>query len=179
MAQSDATPSKTTPAKAPSSKTPATKAPAARTTRSKPSAAKAASASVQVVTDFLGALERMDTGGALALLADDVVYQNVSLPEARGRDAVAKQLALLGRYATGFRAISHRIVGDGQTVLTERTDIIEIRRFRAAFWVCGRFEVRDGKIIEWRDYFDWANVLAGVATGAGRAVLGLIRDRRG
>lgn len=174
MARSDATPSKTTPATAPSSKTPA-----AKTQRSRPGSAKAASASVQVVTHFLGALERMDIDAALALLADDVVYQNVSLPEANGRDAVAKQLAMLSRYATGFRAINHRIVGDGQTVLTERTDIIEIRRFRAAFWVCGRFEVRDGKITEWRDYFDWANVLAGVAAGAGRAVLGLIRNRRG
>jgi limonene-1,2-epoxide hydrolase len=175
MARSDATPSKTTPAKAPSS----SKTQAAKTPRPRPGSAKAASASVQVVTDFLGALERMDIDAALALLAEDVVYQNVSLPEASGRDAVAKQLALLSRYATGFRAISHRIVGDGQTVLTERTDIIEIRRFRAAFWVCGRFEVWDGKITEWRDYFDWANVLAGVAAGAGRAVLGLIRNRRG
>lgn len=174
MTQSDAARSKATPAT-----TPVSNAPAANTARSSPGSATAASASVRVVTDFLGALERMDTDAALALLADDVVYQNVSLPEARGRDAVARQVALLGRYATGFRAINHRIVGDGRTVLTERTDIIEIRRFRAAFWVCGRFEVRDGKIAEWRDYFDWVNVLAGVAAGAGRAALDLIRGRRG
>ncbi|WP_028923414.1 limonene-1,2-epoxide hydrolase family protein [Pseudonocardia acaciae] len=165
MAQSDSSPS--TPAKTARPKTSRAK------TKKPPEPAP-----VDVVTEFLAALERLDTDAALALLSDDVVYQNVSLPEARGRDAVGKQLALLNRYATGFRAINHRIVGDGRTVLTERTDIIEIRRVRAAFWVCGRFEVTDGKITEWRDYFDWANVLAGFAAGAGKAVLGLLRRAR-
>jgi limonene-1,2-epoxide hydrolase len=174
MAQSDNSSSSTTPAKAARPKTTRSRS---GTSPAKTTKTTKKPAPVDIVTDFLGALERMDTDAALALLADDVVYQNVSLPEARGRDAVAKQLAMLGRYATGFRAINHRIVGDGQTVLTERTDIIEVRRFRAAFWVCGRFEVVDGKITEWRDYFDWANVLAGVAAGAGRALVGLVRRR--
>jgi limonene-1,2-epoxide hydrolase len=38
--------------------------------------------------------------------------------------------------------------------MTERTDSIIIGRFRAEFWVCGVFEVHDGKITLWRDYFD-------------------------
>ena len=129
--------------------------------------------SVATVTTFLQALERLDLEAALDLLADDVLYQNVSLPPARGRRAVAKQLGLFARHVTRFRAVNHRIVGDGSTVLTERTDIITVRRFRAEFWVCGTFEVRDGKIVLWRDYFDWANLLAGAAAGAGRALVGL------
>jgi limonene-1,2-epoxide hydrolase len=134
--------------------------------------------SVATVKRFLDALSRLDTDAALALLAEDVVYQNVSLPKAHGKPAVAKQLALFGRYCTGFQAINHRIVGDGDTVLTERTDIIEIGRVRSEFWVCGTFEVRDGKIVLWRDYFDWANFLAGAAKGAGRAVAGLVQGLR-
>jgi limonene-1,2-epoxide hydrolase len=134
--------------------------------------------SVATVRSFLDALSRLDTDAALALLAEDVVYQNVSLPKAHGKPAVAKQLALLPRYCTGFQAINHRIVGDGDTVLTERTDIIEIGRVRSEFWVCGTFEVRDGKIVLWRDYFDWVNLLAGAAKGAGRAVAGLVQGLR-
>jgi limonene-1,2-epoxide hydrolase len=134
--------------------------------------------SVATVKSFLDALSKLDTDAALALLAEDVVYQNVSLPKAHGKPAVAKQLALFGRYCTGFQAINHRIVGDGDTVLTERTDIIEIGRVRSEFWVCGTFEVRDGKIVLWRDYFDWANFLAGAAKGAGRAVAGLVQGLR-
>ncbi|HEX4251138.1 MAG TPA: limonene-1,2-epoxide hydrolase family protein [Pseudonocardia sp.] len=134
--------------------------------------------SVATVKAFLDALGRLDTDAALSLLAEDVVYQNVSLPKATGKAAVAKQLALFGRYCTGFEAINHRIVGDGATVLTERTDIIEVRKIRSEFWVCGTFEVRDGKIVLWRDYFDWANFLAAAAKGAGRAVIELAKGLR-
>jgi len=134
--------------------------------------------SVATVKAFLDALSRLDTDAALNLLAEDVVYQNVSLPKATGKAAVAKQLALFGRYCTGFEAINHRIVGDGDTVLTERTDIIEIRKVRSEFWVCGTFEVRNGQIVLWRDYFDWANFLAAAAKGAGRALIGLAKGLR-
>jgi limonene-1,2-epoxide hydrolase len=148
-----------------------------------PSAAASVSAtttagSVATVKAFLDALGRLDTDAALALLAEDVVYQNVSLPKAKGKAAVAKQLGLFGRYCKGFEAINHRIVGDGDTVLTERTDIIEIGRVRSEFWVCGTFEVRDGRIVLWRDYFDWANLIAAAAKGAGRALVGLARSVR-
>jgi limonene-1,2-epoxide hydrolase len=133
---------------------------------------------VDVVERFLDALRKLDTDAALALLAEDVVYQNVSLPAAKGKAAVAKQLGMFARYATGFDAINHRIVGDGNVVLTERTDIIEINRLRSEFWVCGTFEVRDGLIVLWRDYFDWANILTATAKGAGRALIGAVRNLR-
>jgi limonene-1,2-epoxide hydrolase len=136
-------------------------------------------APVTVVTAFLDALGRLDTDAAVALLDDEVLYQNVSLPAARGRAAVAKQLGLLARYCSGFEAINHRIAAAGETVLTERTDIIVIGRVRAEFWVCGSFEVRGGRIVLWRDYFDWANITAGIVKGAGRALVSLVRDRRG
>ena len=155
-----------------------TPTPASPATASPASTSPASTSPVATVRAFLDALGRLDTDAALALLAEDVVYQNVSLPKATGKPAVAKQLAVLGRYATGFEAINHRIVGDGETVLTERTDIIEIRRVRMEFWVCGVFEVRDGKIAMWRDYFDWANFIASAVKGAGRALVGLARNLR-
>jgi limonene-1,2-epoxide hydrolase len=49
----------------------------------------------------------------------------------------------------------HNIAQDGNTVLTERTDAIIIGPVRLQFWVCGRFEVHDGKVTLWRDYFDF------------------------
>lgn len=131
-----------------------------------------------LVTEFLDAMGRLDAEAALALLSDDVVYHNVSLPAARGKDAVAKQLRLMAKHLSGFEAINHRIVGDGATVLTERTDIIQIGPFTASIWVCGTFEVRDDRITLWRDYFDWGNLLAASAAGAGRAAMNLVRSRR-
>jgi limonene-1,2-epoxide hydrolase len=60
-------------------------------------------------------------------------------------------------------------------VLTERTDAIVLGRFRMAFWVCGRFEVVDGQITHWRDYFDWAATTAATFAGLGRAAASLAR----
>lgn len=126
---------------------------------------------VTTVRDFLSALEDLDIDRAVALLAPDVRYQNVSLPAAHGVDAVRKQLAFLSKYCTGFEAQLHTIAATGSNVMTERTDILRRGKFEAEFWVCGVFEVRDGRIVSWRDYFDWANILASLARGGVRALL--------
>lgn len=132
-----------------------------------------------VVTTFLAALERLDLDGACACLAPDVVYQNVSLPTARGKDATRRVLGLLTGRATAFAAETHRIAADGPVVLTERTDTLALGRLRVSFWVCGTFEVHDGRITLWRDYFDWAAVTGAAAVGVGRAVSSLVRGRVG
>ncbi|MGB6073792.1 MAG: limonene-1,2-epoxide hydrolase family protein, partial [Rhodococcus sp. (in: high G+C Gram-positive bacteria)] len=33
------------------------------------------------------------------------------------------------------------------------------------FWVCGTFELRDGKVAVWRDYFDNVDFLKGLVRG--------------
>ncbi|MEV6896179.1 limonene-1,2-epoxide hydrolase family protein [Amycolatopsis sp. NPDC051372] len=124
-----------------------------------------------VVTAFLQALEDMDVERALNHVAVDITYQNVPLPPARGLAAVEKQLRMLTRFGTGFEARTHHIAADGNVVLTERTDVLRRGSFAAEFWVCGTFEVENGRIVLWRDYFDWTTVLAAGAKGAGRAAV--------
>jgi limonene-1,2-epoxide hydrolase len=126
---------------------------------------------IEVVENFLAAMERMDTDGVLKLLDADVVYQNVPLPPARGRDAVEAQLRWFERRADGFDVVTHNIASNGPIVLTERTDAITIGPVRGAFWVCGTFEVRNGLITLWRDRFDPLDVAWSFVRGAGRAFL--------
>ena len=78
----------------------------------------------------------------------------------------------MARFGSGFEARIHNIASDGAIVLTERTDVLVLGRVEAAFWVCGTFEVRNGRIVLWRDYFDFANMLWAFAKGAVRAVVG-------
>jgi len=129
------------------------------------------SSEIAVVEEFLAALGRLDVDRAVELLAPDVVYQNVPFPPARGLRAVEQQLRGLGRYASGFEAINHHIASNGPVVLTERTDVITVGRWRSAFWVCGTFEVRDGRITLWRDRFDFADLTWAMLRGAFGAVL--------
>ncbi len=130
-----------------------------------------------VVQAFLDRLAADDIAGAARLLHDDVAYTNVSLPTINGRRAVERiARATLGRDGAGFEVYFHAISEEDGVVLTERTDVLLVGPLRAQFWVCGRFEVRDGKITVWRDYFDYMNFtvaflrgLAGIAIPALRA----------
>lgn len=121
---------------------------------------------ITTVRSFLAALENLDVDNAMSYAAPNMVYQNVPLPPARGHTAVDKQLRFMCRYGTGFRADIHNIAANSGTVLTERTDALCIGTWQAEFWVCGTFEVTDGRITLWRDYFDWSTLLVSGARGA-------------
>jgi limonene-1,2-epoxide hydrolase len=135
-------------------------------------AAGSADDPIGVVHRFLGALERLDIDAVVDLMTPDVSYQNVPLPPARGIDAVERQLRWLARYGSGFEVDYINVAADGSTVLTERTDILVFGRLRAAFWVCGTFEVRDGKVALWRDRFDVVDVTWAFVRGAVKALVG-------
>lgn len=123
----------------------------------------AAMSGIATVESFFHALEELAPERALALMSDDVVYENVPLPPARGKRAVGFQLRLLAKPLERFEIDTHHIAERDGVVLTERTDTMVIAGTPIRFWVCGRFEVRDGRITYWRDYFDWAAFTAATA----------------
>lgn len=132
-----------------------------------------------VARSFLEQLEAGDLDRALDLLADDVVYTNVSLPTIHGRGDVERAFrATLGRMS--FRVHFHALgcdENDRSVVLTERTDALVFGPVSVQFWVYGRFEVRDGRITVWRDSFDWGDVLMGLARGLVGAAIPAVRRR--
>lgn len=111
-----------------------------------------------LVQRFLFALADEDFDTVESLAAPELVWQNVGLPSIRGRRRIMGLLRR-GEGKVGFAVTFHRIAADGDTVLTERTDAIIIGPLRLQFWVCGAFELRDGQITLWRDYFDLLDCL--------------------
>ena len=83
----------------------------------------------------------------VALLAVDVVYENVGLPTVHGRERVRRLFGRAYGSGGGFDVVIHTICADGPSVLTERTDFLTFRKLHMEFWVCGRFDVRDGQIV--------------------------------
>jgi limonene-1,2-epoxide hydrolase len=119
-----------------------------------------------VVVDFLHALAAPDIEAALLLVTEDLVYTNVSLPTIYGRDRLARLARPVMRPGRmGFNVHLNHVATDGDVVLTDRIDEINFRRFASRFWVYGRFVVRDGRIAEWRDSFDWLDVTVGNVRG--------------
>lgn len=139
-----------------------------------PETSATATANIRTVEAFLNALQEADTAAAEELLAADLVYQNVGLPIIHGRDrTMALMRRMEGRGA--FEVSIHRIAADGATVLTERTDALIFGPLRIQFWVCGVFEVHDGQITLWRDYFDFFDMAKSAARGLAAIVVPSLR----
>jgi limonene-1,2-epoxide hydrolase len=71
----------------------------------------------------------------------------------------------------------HAISSDGSTVLTERTDVLKWGRVRVQFWICGRFDVEDGQIVLWREYYDPLTIFTAVIRGLLGAVVPAVRPK--
>ncbi len=127
-----------------------------------------------IVERFLRELEAGHNDAALALLADDVVYENVPFPPARGKVATEKMLRQFLKLFDTFQVTMHAIAARDGVVLTERTDVLSGKVFHLDIWVCGTFEVRDGKITVWRDRFDLVQTTTKLFTGPIRKLLGLV-----
>jgi limonene-1,2-epoxide hydrolase len=128
----------------------------------------------RTIEDFLAAMQDHDIDGAGAVLDENLVYQNVGFPTIRGRARAMKLFrSMQGR--AGFEVKIHRIAVNGSTVLTERTDALVFGRVRLQFWVCGVFEVTDGRITLWRDYFDMFDFTKALARGLLGAVIPALR----
>jgi limonene-1,2-epoxide hydrolase len=114
---------------------------------------------IEVVRRFCAAWS--DNIGAAELAAfftDDAVYHNVPLAPVTGREAIANNIASFIRPgAPGIESIQFGVINiaaDGPVVMTERVDVFRLPDKSFELPVMGTFEVRDGKISAWRDYFD-------------------------
>lgn len=96
---------------------------------------------------------------ALAMLSDDVLYDNVPLPDIVGRENVRKFQADFG-IGTGFK-VDWKIIEiavSGDVVLNERIDIFTHESGGTiTLPVMGTLTVENGRITVWRDYFDLAS----------------------
>ncbi len=128
-------------------------------------------APARIVEAFLYALRDKNWDTFASAMDDNVVYHNVGTPIINGRYRTVKFLRLMfDRPSAGFEVQIHRIAVEGTSVLTERTDVMVFGPFRMHFWVCGVFEVRNGKITLWRDYFDILDMLKATVRGLAGAV---------
>jgi limonene-1,2-epoxide hydrolase len=92
-----------------------------------------------------------------ALLADDVEYQNIPLgPAMKGRDECRN-------FLTPFVGDGHNMLerqeipnttSSGNVVMNERIEVWVKGDVRVVLPVAGVFEIENGKIAKWRDYWD-------------------------
>jgi len=114
----------------------------------------AATTPLELVRRFCAAWADLDLDELSAYFTDDAVYHNIPIAPVTGRDAIRSTIE---GFTTGTERIEFRvraIAAEGSTVLTERVDVFVLPGTTVELPVMGTFEVRDGRIAAWRDYFD-------------------------
>ena len=114
----------------------------------------------EVVEDFFAAMAIADVPTGSALLAPEIEWLNTGLPTVRGR-GVFRILKALPKMAFDFDFVMHAIDEDGETVHTQRTDVLRWGPLSSSFHVAGDFVVRDGRIHRWDDHYKMSEVLLG------------------
>jgi len=110
----------------------------------------------KVVTEFCNAWPRKNVEELLAFFSDDAVYHNIPMEPARGKAAIK---AVINSFLPMSKSIEFKILhttAAGNVVMNERIDIFDTGSKKISLPVAGVFEVSNGKISAWRDYFDMA-----------------------
>jgi len=126
------------------------------------------SSAAATVEEFMAAfIQAWPTGDATGLgrfFTDDAVFHNGPMPPVRGREAIvtacAQQMTLGGEVSVDIR---HMLV-EGQIVMTERIDYVKLDGSTIPLRIMGIFEIHDGAITAWRDYFDPAEFISQLTT---------------
>lgn len=106
-----------------------------------------------VVRSFIAAWNANDLPRIVGHLHPDVVYHNIPVAPIHGRAAVKAYLDSKG----GFDWVNWKLLAiaeSGNKVLTERVDDFGVSGASISLPVMGTFEIEDGLIRAWRDYFD-------------------------
>ena len=120
---------------------------------------------IELVRRFCAAWgKNMATAELAAFFSDDAVYHNMPFAPVIGKEAIEKHIVSFirpGKAAApgvvpvesiDFRIIN--IAANGPVVMTERVDTFKLPAKSFELPVMGTFEISDGRIKAWRDYFD-------------------------
>lgn len=119
-----------------------------------------------VVRHFLELMEPLDYDGACALVSAGCLYTNPPpIGTVKGPEGVRAVLEpfFAPTSENEFRVL--RAAVDGQVVMVERLDRHLFRDSWVELPVTGVFEVQDGLITYWRDYYDAATIQSQLPPG--------------
>ncbi len=115
---------------------------------------------LEVVRQFLKDMERLDYDTALKLVSDDCEYTNPppigTVHGPAGIRAVLEPF-FAPTLENEFKVL--REAATGPIVFMERLDRHQLADKWVELPVTGAFEVRNGRITVWRDYFDAATIM--------------------
>ncbi len=113
----------------------------------------------ELITEFCKRWASPDPDELAGYFTEDAVYHNIPMDPVQGRAAIKEFIAGFTAAFDGIDFRVHRQVSDGTVVMNERTDVMRRKDGgEIPLPVMGVFEVHNGQIAAWRDYFDMATI---------------------
>jgi limonene-1,2-epoxide hydrolase len=107
-----------------------------------------------LIRRFMEACVRADPEEFASYFCEDAVWWNSPWRAVEGREAIRETLRRGAKQMTALPWEIRHIVADGDVVMTERVDHFLVGEKRVSVECMGIFELREGKIAAWRDYWD-------------------------
>ena len=117
----------------------------------------------EVIRNFVAAWSRLDADELTAFFTEDGIYHSMMLPPVQGHAALRPFIA---GFAGGWQSAEWELVNlvaSGDLVVAERVDRAVAGGKPITLPCCGVFEMRDGRIAAWRDYFDMGTYTSALA----------------
>ncbi|MFF2551934.1 SgcJ/EcaC family oxidoreductase [Nocardia sp. NPDC058058] len=111
-----------------------------------------------LVREMCAAWAKPDPDHIASFFTEDAVYHNIPMEPVVGRQAIRDFIAGFAAALDGIDFTIHRQLVTGNLVMNERTDTLRTATTATDLPVMGTFEIADGKISAWRDYFDMAPI---------------------
>ena len=108
----------------------------------------------KLVTDFCVSWSRKNVEEVLSYLTDDCFYHNIPMEPCVGKAAIRGFIEPFLKDAESAVFEIKHTTSAGNVVMNERVDRFVMGPKKIELPVAGVFEVRNGKISAWRDYFD-------------------------
>lgn len=109
----------------------------------------------QIIAEFLNAWSRIDPAELAGYFADDGIYRNIPMVPVAGKNEIEKFIRIFTANWTETSWNILNIVSSGEMVIAERVDRTRMEGGKSVDLPCvGVFEMENGKIKIWRDYFD-------------------------
>lgn len=114
------------------------------------------SENTDLITEFVASWQSMDIDRILDYFTDDAIYINIPItPENHGKAAIRAVIEQFVGVAEAVEFVIHYQAESPEgIVMNERTDRFLINGKWIDLPVMGIFELDNGKIKGWRDYFD-------------------------
>ena len=113
----------------------------------------------QIIRDFIAAWSRLDADELVEYFTDDGIYHNMPAEPVQGQAQLKQFIAgFTGDWTSTEWQIINLLDG-GDIVMVERMDRTRVGDKLIELPCFGIFEMHDGKIRIWRDYFDMTTYL--------------------